>query len=166
MLVDDEAKSHGYSPSFGYAAEPNLPLSTARPRLGVARLSGRPPCLVDSRPFGGHCPPYSLIAAKRRSHTSPAGAGGRGVYEAKRIGATTLLCRQEGSPGFPLELRSKGPASLSTIDGATMRLCRADLPAAALSIAAGSRSHRGRTFLVGCAHPRLPEAEESAPRSP
>jgi len=35
----------------------------------------------------------------------------------------------------------KGLASLSAINAATMRLCRADLPATAPLIAAGSRSH-------------------------
>ena len=43
-------------------------------------------------------------------------------------GASTLLRRPEGLPGFPPQPRLESPASLSTIDGATMRLCRADPP--------------------------------------
>ena len=48
-------------------------------------------------------------------------------------GASTFRGRWQGPPGFPPPARPKAPASLSTINGATMRLCRADHPAARAS---------------------------------
>ena len=69
--------------------------------------------------------------------------------------------RTKNLPNFedpPLE----GRALLYTINAATMRPCRGDSPAAHHPIAAGSRSHRVRTFPVGCAHPTSSHSAESA----
>jgi hypothetical protein len=57
------------------------------------------------------------------------GAGGRVVCGAKRIRSHYLPSPTERRPGLSTRTPPKGPASLSTINDATMRLCRADLPA-------------------------------------
>jgi len=68
-------------------------------------------------------------------------AGGRVVCGAKHIRSLYLSLVRERPPGLSTTSPPKGPASISTISAATMRLCKADLPAVNNPIAAGSRSH-------------------------
>jgi hypothetical protein len=63
------------------------------------------------------------------------------VCGAKRIRSLYLPWMTGVTPKLSTTTPPKGPASLSTINAATMRLCRADLPASAHLFAAGSRSH-------------------------
>jgi len=87
-------------------------------------------------------PPCHPIAAGNRSHPKPAGTPRRVVCGAKRLRSLYLpLVRDRLSRLSPTS-PPKGPASVSTINAATMRLCRADLPAANHPVAARSRSHR------------------------
>jgi hypothetical protein len=108
-----------------------LPESTAKPQ----ELFPGAPVLTDP----GLKPPPPTTGSHRR---------GRGVCEAKRIGASTFLCRQKGLTDFPPQPRPKTrpPSPLSMA-----RLCAfadlpasdgPDLPAEAHSIATGSRSHQ------------------------
>jgi hypothetical protein len=53
-----------------------------------------------------------------RSHTNPASAGGRGVYEAKRIRSLYLPWMTGGTPKLSTTTPPKGLASLSIIDAA------------------------------------------------
>jgi len=63
-----------------------------------------------------------------------AGAGGRGACGAKRIRSLYLPWLTEVTPKLSTTTPPEGLASLSTVNGATMRLCRADLPASAHSL--------------------------------
>jgi hypothetical protein len=67
-------------------------------------------------------------------------AAGRVVCGAKRIRSLYLPLGGEKLPGLSTTSPPRGLASVFTINAATMRLCRADLPAA-YPIAAGSLSH-------------------------
>jgi hypothetical protein len=63
------------------------------------------------------------------------------VCGAKRIRSLYLPSLRERPPGLSTTSPLKGPASLSAINDATMRLCKGDLPAASHPLAAGNRSH-------------------------
>jgi hypothetical protein len=69
------------------------------------------------------------------------GARGRGGYEAKRIRSHYLPWMTRVTSKLSTTTPPKGLASLSTINAATMRLCRAELPASAHSSRLESRSH-------------------------
>jgi len=86
----------------------------------------------DGRAIG---PPQGLGLGRFKTREPPAsacakrgGAGGRVVCGAKRIRSHYLPSPTERPPGLSTRPPPKGPASLSTINGATMRLCRADHP--------------------------------------
>ncbi len=90
------------------------------------------------------------IAAGSRSHKArtsshppgTAGAGGRGICGAKRIRSLYLPSPTGRPPGLSTRTPPKGPASVSTINGATMRLWQSRPPCLCSLIAAGSRSDR------------------------
>jgi hypothetical protein len=77
------------------------------------------------------------LAAGSRSHPKPAGSAGRDGLPpqflrdrgAKRIRSLYLPRMTGVTPKLSTTALPKGLASLSTINAATMRLCRADLPA-------------------------------------
>jgi len=108
---------------------------------GDGRATGQPQGLGLAR-FETRGPPASGWA--KRSD-----AGSRVVCGAKRIRSLYLPLVKERPPGLSTTSPPKGPASVSTISAATLRLYKPDLPAANDPIAAGSRSpsvapHRAR----------------------
>ena len=115
------------------------------PSIATRKYPASPHCKRDAvaRPWRWPCHPIAAGSRSRRADRpidrSCVGAGWSAAQSA--CGATTFLWSEKGSPGFPPEPRPKGPTSVSTINDSTMRLCRADLPAATHPIAAGSRSH-------------------------
>jgi hypothetical protein len=123
---------------MGWTAGPLSPLRIARPPLGVAPFQSRPPC-----------PTLPKCGQRRRQ-------GGSAAQSAS--GASTFLWSKKGPPGFPPQPRPKGPASLSTIDAATMRLCRADLPASRHPISA-----RGKLLFLDSPPSGVPKLPESGP---
>ena len=70
------------------------------------------------------------LSRERRSHRRPAAAAGRMVCDAKRIRSIYLPSPTGRPRGLSTTTPPKAPASLSTINAATMRLCGADHPAA------------------------------------
>jgi len=92
------------------------------------------------RPPGNHLPRVlAALWTRRRSEilemvVPPAVQNGAAlvagmVCGAKRIRSDYLPLVRGRPPGLSTRSSPKGQASLSTINGATMRLCRADLPA-------------------------------------
>ena len=82
--------------------------------------------------------PWRLEAAPTQMPTAPRA---RMVCGAKRVRSLYLPPMPGVTPKLPTTTPPEGLASLSTINGATMRLCRADLPASARSSRLKSCSH-------------------------
>jgi len=82
------------------------------------------PCLTP--PIRG----WPVPGPPRASRSQPTStvAAGRVVCGAKRIRSHYLPSPTERPPGLSTRTQPNGPASLSTINAATMRLCRADHP--------------------------------------
>ena len=104
-------------------------LSTTTPPQGRASLDtinaatmrpcrGEPPALARS------------IAAGSRSHSKPAGAGGRDGLRRKAHRSLYLPWLAGRPPGLSTITPPQGRASLDTINAATMRPCGVDHPAA------------------------------------
>ena len=81
--------------------------------------------------------PCHPIAAGSLSHTDRVDAGAGTVCGAKRIRSLYLPWMTGVTPKLSTTTPPEGLASLSTINDATMRLCRADLPASRHAVAAG-----------------------------
>jgi hypothetical protein len=86
-----------------------------------APLQSRPPCL------------RSPIAAGSRPNPNPAGTEDRDGLRRKAHRSLYLPGMTAATRKLSTTTAPKGLAPLSTINGATMRLCRADLPASAHS---------------------------------
>jgi hypothetical protein len=156
-------------PSGPAAGFKPLPHTTGwRRRQGGLRRKAHPeplPSFADrkaSRAFHHHpdgrpglplhyqCRDYAPLQSRPPCHTPPAGVGGRVVCGAKRIRSLYLPSPTERPPGLSTTTPTGGPASLSTINAATMRLCRADLPVTHHPFAAASPQSRLQRIKKGC----------------
>ena len=81
-------------------------------------------------------------------------------------GASTFLHRLEGLPSFPPQPRPEGPTSLSTTNGATMRLCRADSPASRFHAPETQGDHHPKDFGTGTERGSCAGQREAAPTHP
>jgi hypothetical protein len=100
-------------------------------------LSGRS-CLPQPDPLRSEAAPTANRLAPEAGWSAPAVPSGQG-----RKAHRSHYCPSPTERPLGLSTRAppKGLASLSTINGATMRVCKADRPASRHPFAAGSRSH-------------------------